>query len=457
MGRFSQYLTDLLPKTGRVMTEDGGYVNTADYMSNDRRGIYTRPANGTNLDAFGRQRISSPTTLFDAQQEYGLDTRMIWDATANGNYAAESSNGSVSDAGALVGPRNINTRMTPITASEVDGSEAILQSRQYVRYIPGKSQFIAMTGIFATAGSAMSIVVRSSTSGSVVDRIAKQEEWSVDKFDGTGESGIVIDFTKTQILIIDAQWLSVGKVRIGFDIGGIFRVAHEFDNANQLTVPYTQTFNLPVRAEAKTDATGTNLLAGYYDSANGVFLKARTPSPGGTLQFICCTVQSEGGEEARGFQLSAATSLAGRAISGELPVIAIRPKSAHNGITNRSHVELVGYSIDVQLVDCLVAVVLGGTVTGGTWVSRGANSTVEYNITGTAISGGETIRGGFAVAGVGSQGGLLAEVVGDPRTPFILSQIDAYAARQIENAIVLTPLTGSGTARAAINWNEQTI
>jgi hypothetical protein len=149
--------------------------------------------------------------------------------------------------------------------------------------------------------------------------------------------------------------------------------------------------------------------------------------------------------------------LAGRAISGELPVIAIRPKSAHNGITNRSHVELVGYSIDVQLVDCLVAVVLGGTVTGGTWVSRGANSTVEYNITGTAISGGETIRGGFAVAGVGSQGGLLAEVVGDPRTPFILSQIDAYAARQIETAIVLTPLTGSGTARAAINWNEQTI
>jgi len=51
------------------------------------------------LDAFQRLRVSIGNTLFDTQQEYGLDTRESWDAVANGNYAALSFNGSVYNAG----------------------------------------------------------------------------------------------------------------------------------------------------------------------------------------------------------------------------------------------------------------------------------------------------------------------------------------------------------------------
>ena len=33
MGRFSQYLTDLLPRTGRIIREDGSYINEAESIT----------------------------------------------------------------------------------------------------------------------------------------------------------------------------------------------------------------------------------------------------------------------------------------------------------------------------------------------------------------------------------------------------------------------------------------
>jgi len=33
--------------------------------------------NSTLIDSFGRLRVSNPSTLFDAQQEYGLDTLRV--------------------------------------------------------------------------------------------------------------------------------------------------------------------------------------------------------------------------------------------------------------------------------------------------------------------------------------------------------------------------------------------
>ena len=45
-------------------------------------------------------------------------------------------------------------------------------------------------------------------------------------------------------------------------------------------------------------------------------------------------------------------------------------------------------------------VVAGGSITGGTWVSGGANSAVEYNITGTAftIGTGRILASGFVAS-----------------------------------------------------------
>ena len=193
------------------------------------------------LDAFSRLRVSQANTIFDSQQEYGLQTSTTWDASANGTFAAASTNGSASSAGNAVGPTNSNTRMTPVTVSTTANHYAVLQSRQYSRYIPGKSHLILMTGMYGfTSGTSARIVLRTSTSGSVSDsNQVEKADWNIDPLDGTGPSGKTLDLTKTQILFIQAQCLGVGRVVVGFDIDGILVPVHQFLNANSLTVPYT--------------------------------------------------------------------------------------------------------------------------------------------------------------------------------------------------------------------------
>ena len=411
----------------------------------------------TQLDAFGRLRVSYSNTLFDSQQEYGLDTRRTWDATANGSIATESSDGSVTSGSNLVGPTNINTRLTPITVSTTSGHYAVLQSKQYVRYVPGKGHVVVISGVFSpgtiantdarvgyfdsangiflkVTNGVASIVRRTSTSGSAVDTAVTQASWSVDPFDGTGPSGITLDLTKTQILFISAQWLGVGRVQVGFDIDGVMYVAHEFKNANSLSVPYTQTFNLPVRMELRNTAG----------------------SVGATTQFCCCAVYSDNGNEVKGFPWSSPADIVTTAVTTRRPVLSIRPKATYNSRTNRAHLEDIDTLLRTTTNDCLYEIIIGGTLTGAAWTSVATSSTAEYDTTATAITGGYSAVKGFGISGSGalaqlSVGGL------DIRNPIVLSQIDALTATQTSISLVCTSFAGTSNVTAVMNWHEQVL
>ena len=410
-----------------------------------------------NLDAFGRLRTSTAKTLFDSQQEYGLNLR-FWDITANGTLGTMSSNGSVTNGSNAVGPTNIDTRMTPITVSSTNGDYSILQSRQYTRYIPAKSQVVFITGIFASgSGATANIVRRTSTSGSAVDTVVPQSSWNIDKLDGTGISGITVDFTKTQILVIQAQWLGVGRVIVGFDIDGVIQPAHQFLNANSLSVPYTQSFNLPIRLEIRnTGVAQSKARVGYFDSANGIFLETVRVVAGGTINFICTSAQSESGSEERGLPRSATNGITTIAVTTRRPVLSIRPKTTFNSRTNRGHIELADYLIRASTNDALYEVVVGGTLTGAAFTSVDADSIVEYDISATAISGGMSVITGYATSGTGSTAGQTSGTV-DTRNPLVLSQIDALTATQTPFTIVCTSFTGTSNITSAINWHEQVI
>ena len=415
-------------------------------------------ADSVALDAFGRLRVSTPTTLFDSQQEYGLDTLRVWDAAANGSYATMSSNASVTSGSNAVGPTDSNTRMTPITCSSTDTHYSILQSRQYTRYVPGKGHLIFITGIFASAsGTTASIVRRTSTSGSAVDNEVAQSAWNIDMFDGTGPSGITLDFTKTQILAIQAQWLGVGRVIVGFDVNGVLYPAHQFVNANSLAVPYTQTFNLPVRLEIRQETTNVVSRVGYFDSANGIFLKNTKTGSGGTIKFVCASVQSEGGIEARGFPLTANNGVTSIAVTTRRAVLSIRPKATFNSRTNRAHIELAEFVINAQTNGALFEIVIGGTLGGSpAWTSVSANSVVEYDVAGTTVTGGITIASGYVLSGSGTTKGASGGEI-DIRNPFVLRQIDALAANQDSISILCTAFSGTSNILSAINWHEQTV
>jgi hypothetical protein len=134
-------------------------------------------------------------------------------------------------------------------------------------------------------GTNYGLVTRSYVTGSAVDTRVAQANWNKDKMDGTGVSGITLDFTKTQILWMDYEWLGVGRVRMGFVVDGMFYVAHEFLHTNALSEVYMSTPNLPLRSEIINDGNGE----------------------ASSMTQICSTVSIEGGVDELGLLRSAST------------------------------------------------------------------------------------------------------------------------------------------------------
>lgn len=337
----------------------------------DIQPVYTAFANNT-VDAFGRLRTSMPVTMFDSQNRYAKDAA----------YDTQTATG-----GTVTYVNNQSALALAVTTSS--GSTARTQTFRVFPYQPGKSFLTMQTfsmaaaqtnltqrvGLFDTnngvylerAGSTTSFVIRTYTSGSVSNaNSAAQSTWNVDKFDGTGPSGVTLDLTKTQILFINIEWLGVGSVRCGFVIDNEFYTAHQFDNANIQTVVYMQTAILPLRHEIFT--TGTT-------------------SSAATLQQICSTVQSEGGYEQTSQQYIARNTSAVTltAAATFYPLLSIRLNSSYLGAV----VIPAGFSfLPIGTANYEVVLVKNATLTGATWGSTlaGGQVDVDTGASGTAIT-----------------------------------------------------------------------
>jgi hypothetical protein len=79
-----------------------------------------------------------------------------------------------------------------------------------------------------------------------------QHEWSLDKCDGNGKSGMILNINRMQMTYMDYSWYGAGKVRFGFKgpDGHVFYV-HEFIHNNKETEAYLRSGNLPARYEIK--------------------------------------------------------------------------------------------------------------------------------------------------------------------------------------------------------------
>ena len=81
-----------------------------------------------------------------------------------------------------------------------------------------------------------------------------QAHFNLDTMDGTGPSGVPLDLTKSQIFVIDYEWLGVGRVRFGFVFAGAIVYCHDAVFANTVGSVYMSTPNNPLRYQ--TEATG---------------------------------------------------------------------------------------------------------------------------------------------------------------------------------------------------------
>lgn len=382
------------------------------------------------IDAFARLRVSNPTTLFDSQLQYN-DQPLLWETVGDGTATHSSAKAGVQ--------------------MEVAAGESLIrQSRAYVRYQPGKSQLVLMTGVlgagvagvtkrlgyfdddngffFELTAAGMYIVRRSSVTGSPVDTPIERANWSNSTYPFNTYS---LDFSKSQIFFVDMEWLGTGQVRCGFIIDGVPVIVHQWRHANALDTVYMSTANLPVRYEIVS-----------------------TTGAADDMYQICSTVQSEGGySDEFGIPHAASNGITTVAVTTRRAILSIRPKGTFGSITNRATIRPTDIQLTAATNSGYFEVVYGGTL-GGTpsWTSAGGNSVVEYDVAGTTVTGGEVLAADYAntgVAGGPSRGGSSLDFLS--RLPLVL---DSEGANPIALSVVVTAMTGTCNVGAAINWKE---
>jgi hypothetical protein len=368
----------------------------------------TSPAN----DAFGRQRVSEVYTLNDYKHIYAIDANFTDLTTASSAITF-----------------NPNRSSVTLSVAAVSSSRAVHQTRMYHNYMPGKSQLILSSFVFGAAQpgvikrtgyyddyngifieqdktGSLNMVLRSSTNGtgSIQENRVRQENWNVTNL---LSGDLVLDTTKTQLFYIDFQWLAVGRVRCGFVYKGSTVICHTFDHSNTTDVAYMTNPNLPVRCEILNTGAQT-----------------------GSMEQICSTVGSEGGYLESGIAQSLSSpTLRNIAGGGTLPVMAIRLKNSYSGLQNRAFARItsVGAFTEDQTARYeLIKLPNSASLVGGSWVSVGNNSVIEYNITATSygLDSGSSLLGGFIFAG-GVGGGN--NIAGQQQTPGIDTKVNFIA------------------------------
>ena len=388
----------------------------------------------TQLDAFNRLKVSAAYTQFEGMHLYGgADPQGYVQTVANGGTIAYL-------------PNEASWNLAVTTTS---GSLARVQTKEYFTYHPGKSQLIIMTGVlgdqqantvkrigyfdandgifFVQDGeNGLGVGIRSSTSGTPQDTIIYQADWSADKMDGTGKSGLSVNVANAQIFLMDFQWLGVGTVRFGFEIDGQLYLCHQANHANKLDKVYMKSATLPLRYEIVN--TGT----------------AAAPAE---LKSICSTVISEGAEQAYGYVYATPNSTPVTVATGVwTPVVSVKANTTLNGYVNRGTYLIQSLEIFVDGNQPMAfALYENANTTTPTWVSMGANTALEYDLTAATMN----------VATPTSIRRLMSFVPNGQKESIIVNPAELLrGVANTEFTLAALGLSGSSTVRAAINVRE---
>jgi len=327
---------------------------------------------------FGQNRTVNPYTLADNVNKYGFDLIEFASASVgSGTVVSITSQSAVS-----------------LRVSSTNGDYARIRSNTYYRYQAGKEQNVKLScyipggakanqisrigyfddsdGLFfALSGSNFGIYKRySSLGGSVQETFISQSSFNKLKLDGTSND-YVLDLTKANLFEIRFQWLGVGNVEFFINNS----LVHSMTNVNTFNGPYIKTGVLPIALEIQNNGSST----------------------GNELNFICSSVESDGGATPPKYTFNAYNSTDISTTTTERPLLLIRPGTLFRSIENRVVGLPIRLAISTEGARAGFRIILNPTtITGGSWVSASVNnSAFEYNISATAFTGGETLYRGF--------------------------------------------------------------
>jgi len=213
----------------------------------------------------------------------------------------------------------------------------------------------------------------------------EQDDWD-DSLDGTGLSGVTMDFTKLNVFYIQFQYLGAGAMYFWTehpDTGVPFRF-HTIDYANLHTTPSTYNPNYHMTFYADNGATTSDMIVstasyGYFIEGFTELTEVHQP------QFTTETIEKT-------------------AITTEVAIATIRNKTTYASRVNYIDIilERFGGSIEASSANNLGTIRLVKNATLGGTPSYAdintTNSVVELDVAGTTVTGGTEIMS-FELAG----------------------------------------------------------
>lgn len=397
--------------------------------------------NGSQLDSFGRHRVSMPFTLLDSKL-LGNGNTEFWEDVTGGTGAINYVSG------------ESDVELTVTTT----GDYAIRQTYNWFSYQTGKSMVILgsmykihaesnvqkMFGYYSSSttvpyntdydglyfesvNNTYNVVLE--RAGSNALKITRNiADWNIDKLDGNGPSGINIsnissfDISKNILLGIDFQWLGIGKVRFFIVHKGHTYYLHEEDHTGNFSGVYMISSNQPVRYEI------------------------RSTGGAGTLEQICNTVYIEGVNNIYGTirSLNMATTVVNLTTQNvNYAVIGMRRSNRYSSIALRA-LSFLQSGNDNYLWELRRNPTVLGTFN---YTNTILNSTVEYAIgngTTNTYSGGTLIDSGY-----GSQSTNLGRIIEDIRGLGC-----SMNGTQDYYVLGVRPASNGCPINAALSWNE---
>lgn len=386
----------------------------------DHRGqlLQSGPDSGT-VDAFGRQRISSPFPLFESTLRYDKAPD-LWNETVSGSASSTHLPNESSVALAVTASGDSVLRRTKRRLPYQPGKGLnVLQSYVGTPLVSGLVQEVGLfddrNGILLRAsGTTVQFVIRDFTSGAVQETVVDQENWNIFTFP-------TLDFSKANIFTCDLEWLGVGRVRTGFIVDGEYQYCHEFNHANALSSVYMTTAILPLtyRIEATSAASGT-------------------------MKQVCSSVSSEGGYEPLGPIYAISPSIAAIPnTSGERIVAGIRM------VSGRTDNVIIPAKIDLATEDTTTIewkLRKNATTSGVTWAAAGnGRGNVQTTSSGSIVSGGTVIDSGlFSSAGS----------IELPLGAGLASSLGVNDDGSSEELVLTVTSSGNAKATGLLGWRE---
>ena len=287
------------------------------------------------------------------------------------------------------GTATASNSMAVLQTGAAAASSAKIETIRALRYTPGLGGLVRCTAIFTTgvANSTQIIGVGDSVDGfffgyngaafgvlrrqNGTDNWIPQTSWNVDKFNGTGLSGVTLDPTKGNVYSIEYQWLGFGAISFFIEnpATGFPTLVHIIQYANANTIPSIFNPTLPVMAQVINTTNASNLTLST-SSAMGM-----VEGNGDTNSLV--TVNS--------FSNSKAVT------ATETSIFTLRNNATFQGKTNRVRVQFSFLSVNcdwsnTSIVRLVVNATLGGTPA---FVNISPTTSVmAADIAGTTVTGG---------------------------------------------------------------------